>query len=197
MREHIRECERAAHAGGLAAGLAVALTGVDADAPPGAVTAVPSSWVTGRERVIPHSAGDEEGVSFLRCGPRDPAPARGLVAVAARLGAARLGVTRRLTEHVIEHLSGRLSGGEPILRKQLVQGTLADVLLETEAVRAGLLTSAGTAVAVTDAHDRLTAMDWELAKLLGASGYAGGHTRGVHVSRLTANCWVRREADRG
>lgn len=114
-------------------------------------------------------------------------------AVALRLGAVRIGVTRWLMEQAAAHLADRVVGGEPTLSKQLVQAALADALVTTEAARRCLLVSAARPAVVADVHDRLTAADWELAKLLGASGYVGRNpaTR-AYVSRLTANCWVSR-----
>jgi alkylation response protein AidB-like acyl-CoA dehydrogenase len=198
MWDTIGECERSAHAEGLAAGLATALAGMPAGAPPGSVAAVPSNAVdlagsAWGETLVPHDLAAREGISFVRCQGRAPVPTDELTAFGARLGAVRLGVHRRLLQRAVEHLAGRLSGGEPILRKQLVQGTLADILAAGEAVRRCLLVAGDAAAAVADAHDRLTVLDWEAAKLLGASGYlSDGPARGAWVSRLTANCWIVR-----
>jgi hypothetical protein len=79
-----------------------------------------------------------------------------------------------------------------VLAKQLVQGTLADALVATETARCGLATENRTAL--IDVHDRLTQVDWQLARMLGASGYVGRNPAcGAYVSRLVANCWVARE----
>ena len=41
-----------------------------------------------------------------------------------------------------------------------------------------------------------TAVDWELARMLGASGYTGqGMPVRAFVSRLVASCWVRQEGE--
>jgi hypothetical protein len=194
MWDTIGECERTAHADGLAAGLAAALAGMDAGAPPGRVAAVPSTGVAEGAPVLPHGPAAREGISFVRCDDHPPAPAAELTAFGARLGAVRLGVNRRLTEQAALHLSGRTAGGEPIIRKQLVQGALADLLAATEAIRRCLRVAGDVPAAVADVHDRLTVLDWEAAKLLGASGYlADSPARGAYVSRLTANCWIVRE----
>ncbi|MGH3416980.1 MAG: acyl-CoA dehydrogenase, partial [Actinocrinis sp.] len=102
---------------------------------------------------------------------------------------------RSLTERAVGHLSGRVVGGEPTIRKQLVLGTVADLVTETEAIRRLLMVAGTVSAAVADAHERLTVLGWEAAKLFGASGYlVDGPTRGVYVSRLVANCWVVTEA---
>jgi hypothetical protein len=193
MLDAIAECEKAGYADGLAAGLAQALTGVDVLCPPGPVAAVPAAAVPAGAAVIGHRLADLEGISLVRCA--DHEPARGLTALGARLGAVRLGITGLLIERAVEHLSGRTAGGEATIRKQLVAGTLADALTATESLRQRLLVAGHVAVAVTDLHDRLNAIDWEVAKLLGASGYlACGPARGAYVARLIANCWIAREA---
>ena len=191
MRNIIAECESAGHSHGLAAGLTLALAGVDTDAAPGPFAALPATAVPAGTPVLAHPMAAKEGISFVRTRRRH-VPAEVQTGIAARLGAARLGTTQRLYERAVEHLSARTSGGEPTVRKQLVQGVLADAHVELEVTRRGLRI-AGRA-ALTDLHDRLTALDWELAKLLGASGYAGEHAvASAFVSRLAANCWVPRD----
>ncbi|MDI5964579.1 acyl-CoA dehydrogenase family protein [Streptantibioticus silvisoli] len=192
MRNAIEECERAGHAGGLADGLALALDGVDPGDAPGGVAALPVSAVPPGALVIRHDMAAAEGISFVRPGPRRGTPAADPTALAARIGAVRIGVTRRLTAQVVEHLSGRVGGGEPLLGKQLVAAALAAADVAVEAARRCLPGATHPAV-VADVHDRLTSVDWELAKLLGASGYVGRNpASGAYVSRLTANCWVPR-----
>lgn len=194
MRDTISECEKVGHADGLAVGLALALAGLAPDAAPGPVAALPETTTPANAEVIRHDLAAREGIRFVRVGRPRPAPPAELTAVAARLGAVRLGVTRRLADRAVAHLSARVAGGEPILRKQLVQGVLADAQVETEVLRRSLRVCGHVAAAVADVHDRLTVLDWELAKLLGASGYAGESLASdAFVSRLTANCWVRRE----
>ncbi|GAA3437673.1 acyl-CoA dehydrogenase family protein [Kutzneria kofuensis] len=182
MRHTIAECERAGHDDGLSAGLA--LSGAGLDNAPGRVAAVPSVSVPAGATVLR----EEQGVSFVRTEPRSGPE---LTAIAARLAGVRLGLTRRLAGRVVEHLSGRTVGGEPTIGKQLVQGALADAHVAAEAARRTLAVADDCPDAVRDVHNRLTAADWELAKLLGASGFVdGGAMFGVHLSRLTANCWV-------
>ncbi|HEU5425716.1 MAG TPA: hypothetical protein VFU74_02535 [Actinocrinis sp.] len=195
MPESISECERIAHAHGLAAGLGAALGGVDADAAPGLIAALPAARVAPGAAVIPHRMAELEGISFVRPLAKAALRAEERTALAGRLGGVRLGMVRSLAERAVGHLSGRVVGGEPTIRKQLVLGSVADLVTETEAIRR-LLTVAGTvSTAVADAHERLTVLGWEAAKLFGASGYlVDGPARGVYVSRLVANCWVSTEA---
>lgn len=196
MRESISECERIAHAQGLAAGLGAALGGVDADAAPGLVAALPAARVAPGAAVIPHRMADLEGISFVRPSARAGLSTEERVALAARLGAVRLGMVRSLVERAVGHLSSRVVGGEPTIRKQLVLGTVADLLTETEAIRRLLTVAGSVSTAVADAHERLTVLGWEAAKLFGASGYlVDGPARGVYVSRLVANCWFVAEGE--
>jgi hypothetical protein len=182
MRHTIAECERAGHEHGLSVGLALALAGAETAEAPGRVAAWPTSGIPSGATVLR----EERGVSFVRteAGRSDPE-------IAARLAAVRLGLTRRLAERVVEHLSARKVGGEPTIGKQLVQGALADAHVATEAARRTLTVAGDCPEAVADVHHRLTTVDWELAKLLGASGFVDdGAMFEVHLSRLTAHCWI-------
>ena len=183
MRHTIAECERAGHGHGLSIGLA--LTGADLENAPGRVAALATAAVPAGAVVLR----EEQGVSFVRTEPRPGGPE--LTAIAARLAAVRLGLTKRLAERVVEHLSGRTVGGEPTIGKQLVQGTLADTHVATEAARRTLTVASDCPDAVAEVHSLLTTVDWELAKLLGASSFVDdGAMFDVHLSRLTAHCWV-------
>ncbi|MCP3760522.1 acyl-CoA dehydrogenase family protein [Streptomyces sp. TBY4] len=190
-------CERTAHVEGLAAGLELALREADVTTPPGPVAAVPTSRVPAGATTVPHALAAGEGISFLRY------PSHVLVDTACTLrfgrllAAVRLGTTRRLTEHAVRHLGGRTVGGDPTLGKQLVQGTLADLITETEVLRHRLAAPGDDIADLADVQDRLTALDWEATKLLGASGYVGGgQATTAYVSRLVANCWTLREGHR-
>jgi hypothetical protein len=194
MRGEFEDCERAAAAGGLAAGLATALAAAGVGGPPGRIAALPADQVSDGAATVPHRLADLEGIRFVRAQPARSDPDGRLAVFAALLGAVRLAVTRRLLDRAVAHLAGRTSGGEPTLRRQLVLGTVADVFTGIEAARQALLVAGHVPAAVVDAHDRVTELDWEAAKLLGASGYlADGPARGAYVSRLTANCWIPRQ----
>ncbi|MFE6038323.1 acyl-CoA dehydrogenase family protein [Streptomyces sp. NPDC056452] len=186
-RDAIDTCEHAGRTAGPAAGLAAALARAPAHGAPGGVVARPAAAVTGTGTRIPHPMAALEGVVFLREEP-DGAD---LTQLTVLLGAARLGVTRRLAEAAAAHLAGRVSGGEPTLGKQLVQAALADLATETEVLRRRLLAPTHSRAGLAEVHDRLTALDWESVKLFGAGGYVLGSPAGAgHVSRLVANCWV-------
>jgi Acyl-CoA dehydrogenase, C-terminal domain len=222
MRDTLMACEAAAHDGGLTPGLELALHTVDIVAPPGRVAALPVARVPAGAAVVPHRLAELEGVAFVTwpAGPNRPTehaasaePARPVDAApsaapdftslrsgdrrtvfAALLGAVRVGVSRRLLDDAVAHLSGRVSGGEPLIRKQLVLGTVADVITALDAVRQLLCVAHRVPAAVADAHDRITALDWDTAKLFGASGFlADGPVRAAYVGRLAADCWTDRE----
>jgi hypothetical protein len=194
------DCEQAARGAGLAAGLAAALDAVWADAPgrapapPGRVAALPADRVPAGAELIAHHMAVLEDIAFVRCEPAVPEDSERLTAFCALLGAARLGVSRRLLEWAVEHLSGRTVEGQPTIRKQLVLGTLADTLTGVEAARRSLQVAGTVPAAVAEVHDQITELDWECVKLLGASGYVtDSPSRGAYVSRLIANCWIPRE----
>jgi hypothetical protein len=186
--------ERLARAEGLAVALAAALDGLGAEAAPGSVAALPAAAVPADAHVVAHELAARVGIGFVRPPVTGIAPPAELTALGVRLGAVRLGVTRRLLEHTVAHLSGRTIGGEQAIRKQLIQGTLAEAEVTIAVVRHMLRIEPAVAAAVADLHERLTSLDWELAKLLGASGYlASGPAAEAYVSRLTAHCWIPRQ----
>lgn len=188
------ECERIGRAAGVAAGLAAALTGISVpDTAPGRYAAVPATGLDDGAAVLRHRLAEAEDVAFLAC-PGQSAEGGPAWAEAGRLLAAvRLGVLRRALDQAVEHLSGRLSGGEPLVRKQLIMGSIADVMAGTEMLRAYAQTQGGPA-ALADIHTRLDALGWEVLKLFGAAGYlADGPGRALYVSALVAGTWVPRE----
>ncbi len=194
LHSALLECERAAHEQGLAAGLAAALDASAAAVPAGPIAALPADRVPAGAELLAHRMAALEAIAFVRREPARAGAADGSAPFGALLGAARLGVSRRLARWAVEHLSGRTVDGEPTIRKQLVLGTLADVLTGIEAARRCLQVAGSLPAAVADVHDRITELDWESAKLLGASGFiTDSPSRGAYVSRLVANCWVARE----
>jgi hypothetical protein len=188
----IADYEQTGHADGLAAGLAKVLddqpdTGFRA---PGRFLAVPAERAGSTDRVE-HSMAAAEGIAIVRLPDGHP---RGRSAtVGLRLGAVRIGLTKRLLDLAVEHLTGRTGGGEPLIRKQLNQGTIADVLAELEMLRRYLETIAlnPDSDAIADVHDQLTTLDWQVTKLFGAAGYMADHpVRALYVAGLVANTWV-------
>ncbi|MGW2182058.1 acyl-CoA dehydrogenase family protein [Streptomyces sp. NPDC001732] len=197
MSETITACEAAAYEGGPVRGLALALAGADTGPPPGGIGALPSSDVPPDAEVVPNRLASLEGISFVRWplpgpAPKPPDTAR-LRSPAALLAAARVGVVRRLLDDAVAHLSARSAGGELLSQKQLVRGVVADVHTESEAVLRLLRVAGHVPAAVIDAHDRLTALDWEAAKLHGAAGFlADGPARAGYVAWLVAESWLDR-----
>ncbi|UED82948.1 acyl-CoA dehydrogenase family protein [Streptomyces profundus] len=197
MTTALRECERLARDEGLAAGLAAAVADTEVAATaPGRFAAVPARSVPDGAPVRRHRVADHEGVVFLET-PGSPDGATGaadaLLAVGRRLAAVRIGLTRRLLDQAVEHLSGRLAGDEPLIRKQLVVGAVADTVAELELLREQIL-APDDPVAVADAHGRLDDLGWEVLKLFGAAGYIADHpARALHVSVLVGNTWVVRD----
>ncbi|MEJ2853339.1 MULTISPECIES: acyl-CoA dehydrogenase family protein [unclassified Saccharothrix] len=180
------EYERLAHAEGLAAGLRAALSGADArETAPGPVVAVVD--VPEGARVVANALAEREGVAFVVTGSRrDYRPD-----VALAVAAARLGSTRRLLDRAVEHLAGREAGGEPLTRKQLVAGAIGDLVTATTRTRHELAAARPVAADVAAVHDRIAAIDWEVAKLFGANGYLTEHpARAGYVSTLVGNTWV-------
>jgi Acyl-CoA dehydrogenase, C-terminal domain len=188
MTTELIECERVAYDDGLAAGLAGALAGVDVAAvAPGRFAAVPRDGLPPEALTTTHTLASADGIVFLRCpGGSEDAPQ-----VALRLAAVRIGVTRRLVDLAVAHLSDRVSGGEPLIRRQLVTGAIADAVTTIETLRRYLPSTA--AVSLVDLHDQISALDWSVAMLFGASGYIADHpVRTLYVSALVANTWLDR-----
>lgn len=226
MKTGTKQCERTARTEGLAAGLTLALTGFDVLAiAPGRYAAVPAKAAPDAVPVVTHSLASSEGIIFVDCGRPRPADApaasaaafgppgqggAGLAEFGWRLAAVRLGLTRRLLDAAVEHLSERYGGGEPLVRKQLVTGTTADVIsgIELLGQYASLLAAGSRAAgapaagasqlaALADLHARITDLDVEVIGLFGAAGFIADHpVRALYVSALVASTWVPAGADR-
>lgn len=108
----------------------------------------------------------------------------------------RLGLSQGLLDQCVRYLGERRSGEETLLRKQMVQDSLAKAVtgqLEVEAdlVAAGDVLPAGQR---TYLHTRVSDVDRRLLRLLGASGYlAGGPGEVADVSELLAGVCEPRE----
>lgn len=120
----------------------------------------------------------------------------GDVSFAAGLAAVRLGVSRRLLDLAIHHLSTRYSDGEPIIRRQMVQGTVADTVAAIDMCRhmAGQVADGGAADhTVGRLHARIGEIDWSIITLFGAAGYIADHPAvELYVSELVSDAWVER-----
>jgi hypothetical protein len=191
-----QDYERTARDQGLAAGLYLTLADCDIPATaPGRYAAVPAGLADGRRPVLTQSLAEREDIVFLDCGPAGGATSAladgpGLAVVGQRLAAVRLGLTRRLLDAAAKHLTDRTGGGEPLIRKQMVTGTIADVIAGIELLREyAAVRPAGTVLA--DLHDHITDLDWQVIKLFGAAGYIADHpARALYVSALVANTWI-------
>jgi hypothetical protein len=208
------DCERAGW-DCLAAGLTAALAGGPVPVVAGwaAVAAdqlsTVSEWrIGGRDlparavRAIrrPHRLPDAEGIAILRVSAAAPATGAAGAGPAAgfglRLAAARLGTTRRMLEHAVAHLGGRVSGNAPLLQRQLLQGMVADAAAAVELSRVDIAAQTarpgGPAPAAVDGlHTRIGAVDWLVISMFGASGFVADHpVRCLYVSELLRNLLV-------
>ncbi|MCX4750460.1 acyl-CoA dehydrogenase family protein [Kitasatospora sp. NBC_01287] len=194
MSTSMAECERTGREAGLAAGLALLLAGTPvAGTAPGRYAAIAAQDLPDGAPVLRHRLAEGEGIVFLECPGERPTGTRALADVGRLLAAVRLGLLRRVLDQVVEHLSGRLSGDEPLIRKQLITGAVADVMAGVEMLRA-YAAEQREPVALADIHTRLDELGWEVAKLYGAAGYlADSPGRALHVSCLVAGSWIPRD----
>lgn len=202
----VTDYEKIGYTDGLSAGLTMVLADLDdadlAAAAPGGFAAVPAQRVDDGATVVEHRMATSEGVAIL-----DVRLPSGLVSmrhvgdragvVGLRLAAVRIGLTRKLLDQAVEHLTRRIGGGEPLIRKQLNLGAIADTLAALELLRRYLETAArrpsreSIRESIVDIHDQISRLDWEVAKLFGASGYLADHpVRALFVAELVANTWV-------
>lgn len=196
MSTVMQECERVARVDGLAAGLARVLSGVEVTAvAPGRYAAVPGSTAPAGAPVRTHSLAAREDIVFLECPGDRPTGGPDLVEVGRQYAAVRLGLVRRLLDQAVEHLSDRFVGDEPLIRKQLVTGAVADVMAEVELLRA-YSQSQQDPDAVGDLHAQLDDLGWQVLKLFGAAGYMADHPAvALYVSALVANTWIDRKGE--
>lgn len=199
MSTTLRDCERIACGDGLAAGLGAALDGagltavVAAAVAPGRYAAIPVGYAPDGVPVREHSIADLEGIAFVECPAVRPCGPAALAEFACLLAAARLGLLRRLLDMAVAHLSERTSGDEPLIRKQLITGTIADVMTGIELARVTADCHLDDD-ALADLHGGLDDLGWEVTKLFGAAGYITDHpVRALYVSALVASAWIDRE----
>ena len=206
MTNGINQCERTARAEGLATGLMLALDGLNVLAmAPGRYAAVPAKIAPDELPVATHSlAGLEDIVLVDRGRPAtgDASTVSGraeLLVFGQRLAAVRLGLTRRLLDAATEHLSNRTGGDEPLVRKQMVTGMIADIIAGIELLRAyasGLPTAGAPQASLADLHAKITELDLEVIRLFAAAGFIADHpVRALYVSALVANTWMPEGAD--
>jgi len=131
------------------------------------------------------------GLVAIRCAPLPPASPSEYVPWALRLTWLRLGLSGALLDACMEYLGGRTTGGEPMLRQQLLKGALADTViahLEAETVLTG---GGATLPELADVNCHITRTDRELLRLLGASGFTlDGPGRTAYVSEVLADAYI-------
>jgi len=188
------ECEQTGREEGLAAGLAKVLTvAAVADTAPGPYAAVPVGDVPGGAAVRTHSLADIEGIVFVECPGERPRGTYHLVEIGRLLAAVRLGLLRRTLDLAVEHLTNRFAGEEALIRKQLIIGSVADVMAGVEMLRA-YARSQQDPVTVADVHTQIDALGWQVAQMFGAAGYLADHpARALYVSALVAGTWIDKE----
>jgi hypothetical protein len=194
MSTVLEQCERIARDEGLAAGLAAALSGTEVStAAPGSYAAVPASDVPEGAQIRTHSLADREDIVFLACPGERPATDYTLAEIGRLLAAVRIGTVRRLLDEAVAYLTERTVGDEPLIRKQLITGTVGDVAAELEMARAYASVPLSPA-ALADLHTKLDDLGWQVTQLFGAAGYIADHpVRALYVSALVANTWIDRK----
>jgi Acyl-CoA dehydrogenase, C-terminal domain len=106
------------------------------------------------------------------------------------LAAVRLGVTARLLDLAIEHLTARQVEGAPLTDKQLIQVAVAEAAASLELCRRGL-SSAGTLAAAEQLHERLAETGWSVVTLFGASGFLREHAAlQYYAAELVHDAWT-------
>jgi hypothetical protein len=191
----IADYEWVGYTGGLSAGLEKALADLDdadlAVAASGGYAAVPAQRVDAGATVVEHLLATSEGVAIIDVRlPAGLAPLRHAgdrpLIVGVRLAAVRVGLARKALDHAL----GRLATDLPPVRRQFTIGVIADVLGALAALRkhVDLAADYPTRREVVAVHERLTALDWQVALLFGAG--ADGSVRALFVAELVANTWV-------
>ncbi|MFG2903921.1 hypothetical protein ACGF13_02460 [Kitasatospora sp. NPDC048286] len=186
-----RECRARARRDGIVEAVRGLNTALSPHAPPrgpGGHALVPAD-------AVPLPGGqDGPGLGAAAAEPAAAAGARASVEWQAGLVWVRLGTSEGLRDAVVARLAKRTTDGTPLLMKQLVQGALADVLMEQLEAECVLSESdvPPDAAAMGRLHDRITLADRALLRLLGAHGFTvPGPGWDAHLSELLAD--VHRE----
>jgi Acyl-CoA dehydrogenase, C-terminal domain len=147
-----------------------------------------------------HPLAAAEDIDLVRVEPQPRTPPETAWAASpdrlpALLLAVRLGLASRMLARAVQHLSGRQSGGRPLLDRQLLQGAIADAAATIEFCQDGLAVSLdlpGSRPALTASlHARLDSLDWSVATMFGASGYLRDHeVRCLYVAHLVHDAWA-------
>ncbi|MFJ9695827.1 hypothetical protein [Kitasatospora sp. NPDC101183] len=183
-----RECRGLARREGLVEAVRALNAVLSPDAPPRG---------PGGHALLPSGAaplpGGQEGPGLLAAEP-DTAAARASEQWRAGLVWVRLGASEGLRDAVVARLAERTTEGAPLLMKQMVKGSLADVLME-QLEAEGVLSASEEpppAAELERLHERITLADRALLRLLGAHGFTvPGPGWDAHLSELLAD--VHRE----
>jgi len=102
----------------------------------------------------------------------------------------RLGSSEGLLDACTAYLGERHTGESSLLHQQMVQGAIAEVLIDHLEIRAVLADAHPghlSPATLADLHDRITWADRALLRLLGASGFvAGGPGQVAQISEILA-----------
>ncbi|WP_034263770.1 acyl-CoA dehydrogenase family protein [Actinospica robiniae] len=110
--------------------------------------------------------------------------------LALMLAAVRLGVTSRLLDLAVDHLSARRVEEAALIDKPLLRAQIADAVADLELCRHGLRT-ATTPAAAEALHACLARTAWSISTLFGASGYVLDHAaRELYAAELVHSAWV-------
>ena len=185
-------CHDTARAEGMAPALAVLHAALPAGEPvsgAGGAAVLPAGPVDGDVLVVRTAELPGGPVVLVRthrpAGHPDPVLATGSVWL-------RLGLSGALLDTGLAYLGGRRSGDTTLLRRQMVQGAVAEALTGQLEVRAFLtahdpVPEALRPEALAYLHRRLTDTDRVLLRLLGAAGFVrGGAGEVADVSELLA-----------
>jgi len=186
-------CHDTARAQGLAPALAVLHAALPAGTPAfgaGGAAVLPAGPVAGDVLVVRTAELPGGSVVLVRT-PRpvshpDPILVTGSVWL-------RLGLSGALLDAGLAYLGGRRSGDTTLLRRQMVQGAVAEALTGQLEVRAFLTAhdSVPPPQALAYLHRRLTETDRVLLRLLGAAGFTrGGAGEVADVSELLAGAYT-------
>lgn len=186
-------CHDTARAEGMAPALVALHAALPAGAPvfgAGGAAVLPAGPVAGDVLVVRTAQLPGGPVVLVRArrtaGRPDPILATGSVWL-------RLGLSGALLDSGLAYLGGRRSGDTTLLRRQMVQGAVAEALTGQLEVRAFLTAhdSDPAPDALAYLHRRLTDTDRVLLRLLGAAGFVrGGAGEVADVSELLAGAYT-------
>ena len=134
-----------------------------------------------------------EGLALVQA-ERPPEPAHARPAeLPFILIALRVGLTRRMLGLAIEHLRGRMSDGRPLIQRQMIRGSIAEVAATLEICSSAIAAASSTPLGTRPTewmHDRLDRADNLVVAMFGAAGFLLDHpVRCLHVVALLRDLW--------